>query len=157
MIFKLFLLFTTMSLLELALLIWIGQYLGVFATIALVILTAILGASMAKYEGLRVWKRLQRELRRGELPGDTILDGVLIFGGGLTFLTPGFITDTMGLLCLFPPTRSVARRWLKGWLKRIMQSGNTVFFQWSPGPSNSEDPDRDPFESEFPDNTNPKE
>lgn len=150
MIFKLFILFTTMSLVELALLIWIGQYLGVLATVALVILTAILGASMAKFEGTRVWKKLIKQLRQGEMPGDTILEGVLIFGGGITFLTPGFITDTLGLLCLFPPTRRLFRDWVKAWFKRSIQSGNTVWFQWSSGPSGEPD-DKDPFESKFPD------
>lgn len=140
-----------MSLVELALLIWIGKYLGVITTVALVLLTAIVGASMAKFEGMRVWTKLLDQLRRGELPGDTIVEGVLIFGGGVTFLTPGFMTDFLGLLCLFPLTRKLFREWVKAWFKKKIRTADTGWFQFWTGTSGPEvDDDKDPFESDFP-------
>ena len=133
---------------ELALLIWIGQYLGIFVTIGLVILTAVIGATMAKIEGLRIWSRLRQELRRGEMPGDSLLEGALIFAGGITFLTPGFLTDSLGILCLIPVTRRIFRDWVKAWFRQTFRKGDGYAFQVG---FESETPaEEDPFEDDFP-------
>jgi len=146
MIIKLFLTFTIVSLTELALLIWIGKHLGVMVTIGLVILTAVIGATMAKREGMRVWGQLRNQLRAGNLPGNTILEGVLIFAGGITFLTPGFLTDSIGILCLIPVTRRLFLGWFKTWLKDKLRDGEIVWFQYSSG--YDQDTRKDSFESE---------
>ena len=117
MLLKLFLLFFFVPLVELALLIKLGQVIGVFNTILLVVITAALGAALAKYQGLQIWFRLMRDLRESRLPGDTMLEGVLIFVGGLVLLTPGLITDIAGFFCLIPSTRRWLRDQIKSWLR----------------------------------------
>lgn len=106
-------LFIIIPLLELALLIQVGKYLGVWNTIALVIITALVGAIMMQLEGLRVWNNLQQDLLSLRLPTDNIVNGVLVLIGGIMLLTPGIITDIIGLTLLIPPTRALYRIWLK--------------------------------------------
>lgn len=78
-----------------------GKTFGWFPTLLLVILTGVVGAWLAKKEGLRVWRSAQIQLQQGQLPGEAILDGLSIFAGGLLLLTPGFFTDTIGFLLVF--------------------------------------------------------
>ncbi len=113
MFFKLFFLFTVVSLLELAVIIKIGSYLGVFTTILIIVATAVLGAYLAQMEGLQILSRLQAELRAGRMPSDTLIEGLLVLAGGLLLLTPGFITDTLGFLLIIP----FSRRWFRERLK----------------------------------------
>lgn len=102
---KLFLLFTVVPLVELFLLLRIGERLGGFATVALVVVTGMLGAAMARFEGLRVLRSWQTALRQGRLPEDGVVAGVLVLVGGVLLVTPGVLTDAVGLLLLLPPTR----------------------------------------------------
>lgn len=129
MLYKLFLLFLTVPLIEMALLIWIGRHLGVLNTIGIVVVTAALGAYMARREGLRVWRALGDELRGGTLPRDTVIDGVLVLAGGLFFITPGLITDTVGFLCLIPVTRRGLRGIIKAWLREKMEGGEVIWVE----------------------------
>lgn len=114
MLFRLFLLFALVPLVELALLIHVGSYLGTAPTIALVLTTGAAGALLARNQGVQAWQRLQRELSAGRFPGEEIFDGVLVLGGGLLLLTPGLITDVIGFATLIPGTRA----WIKSQLKR---------------------------------------
>jgi UPF0716 protein FxsA len=115
---RLFLLFTVVPLVELYLLIAIGRMLGPGPTIALVLLTGALGAWFARLEGARVIRRWQEALARQELPKDGVIDGFLIFIGGVMLITPGILTDIAGLSMVVPPTRRViagaVRRWFEG-------------------------------------------
>jgi len=106
-------LFIIVPLLELALLIQVGKYLGVWNTIALVLVTAVAGALMMRLEGLRVWNELRNDLMNMRMPTDNIINGVLILIGGMLLLTPGIITDIIGLSLLLPFTRKFYRNWLK--------------------------------------------
>jgi len=106
-------LFIIVPLLELALLIEVGKYLGVWNTIALVLITAITGAMMMQLEGIKVWNDLQQDLMNMRMPTDNIINGVLILIGGILLLTPGIITDIIGITLLIPFTRSVYRKLLK--------------------------------------------
>jgi len=108
---RLFLLFTAVPLLELALLIKVGSVIGAFNTITIVVLTGALGAWMARRQGLRVLQRITESMRQGEPPGKGLLDGAFILIGGAFLLTPGLITDALGFLCLLPPTRNIMRAW----------------------------------------------
>lgn len=90
---------------EIGVLLYSGQTIGVWPTISLIILTGFLGAYLAKQQGLEIIRKTQEQLRRGMMPGDAILDGVSVLVGGTLLLTPGFITDIMGILLLAPPTR----------------------------------------------------
>lgn len=105
MLGKLLLLFTVIPVVELYLLITIGQNVGAGPTIALVLGTGFLGAWLAKREGSRVLRSWQGSLARGELPKEGVISSVLVLVGGVLLVTPGVVTDVMGLLLLLPWTR----------------------------------------------------
>ena len=113
MLLKLFLAFTLIPFFEIYLLIKIGHYLGAFNTILVVIVTGLLGAYLAKLQGIRTMTRVRESLNRGELPAEQMLDAVLIFVAGIVLLTPGFITDLAGIAILIPNTRFWFKRWLR--------------------------------------------
>ena len=119
--FRLLLLFTAVPLLELALLLWIGRHLGVAATILLVLGTGVLGAWLARSEGLRALYRVREEMAGGRLPAEALLDGLLILVAGAVLLTPGLLTDLAGFALLLPPTRRVVRRALAERLRRALE------------------------------------
>jgi UPF0716 protein FxsA len=112
------LLFLVVPLVELAVIIQVGQWLGVADTIVLLVLMSIAGAWLAKREGLAVLRRIQRQLERQRMPGAELLDAALILLAGALLLTPGFVTDTVGLLLLLPPVRVALRRALRRYLAR---------------------------------------
>jgi UPF0716 protein FxsA len=114
MFFKLFLAFTLVPFIEIYLLIKIGAQVGAFNTILIVILTGLLGASLARLEGIKTMTKVRESLNRGELPAEEMLDAMLIFAAGVVLLTPGFITDLAGITLLVPKTRY----WLKHWLRK---------------------------------------
>lgn len=123
MLWRLILLFTLVPLVELALLLWVGKEIGVWATLGLVIITGVVGASLAKLQGLGVLRRIREEMARGILPAERLFDGLLILVGGLLLLTPGFLTDILGLLTLIPPTRGALKRWLQRRVEAKIRSG----------------------------------
>jgi len=94
---------------ELAIIIQVGSWLGVWPTIGLLILVSVLGAWLVKHEGIATLRRVQGELAEGRLPGSHLVDGALILVAGVLMLIPGFLTDALGLLLLLPPTRAGAR------------------------------------------------
>lgn len=107
---RLLLLFTSVPLVELALLLWIGGRIGVLPTVALILTTGVAGAALARQQGLATWRRFQAALAAGRLPGRELLEGLLILVAGALLLTPGVLTDAVGFLLLVPP----ARRWIVG-------------------------------------------
>ena len=114
MFFKLFLAFTLVPFIEIYLLIKIGAQVGAFNTILIVILTGLLGASLARLEGIKTMTKVRESLNRGELPAEEMLDAMLIFVAGVVLLTPGLITDLAGLALLVPK----ARYWFKRKLRK---------------------------------------
>jgi UPF0716 protein FxsA len=107
--FPVFLLvFLFVPLVEIYFLIKVGGWIGAFPTVALVVLTAVLGAALARQQGLATLQRLQQTITRGEAPALEMIEGGLLLVGALLLLTPGFFTDLAGFACLLPPTR----RWL---------------------------------------------
>jgi UPF0716 protein FxsA len=117
--FLLAFIFLIVPLLEIAILIQVGQVIGVGWTIVLLIAMSIAGGVLAKREGLAVWTRFRAALNRGELPSKEIVDGVLVLFGAALLLTPGFLSDFLGLILLVPPTRAAVRRLVMrsgGWL-----------------------------------------
>lgn len=110
MFLRLLLLFTLVPLVELYLLIEIGGAIGVAPTIAIVIVTGVIGAALARWQGLGVLRRLQDDLSAGRPPTDALIDGLLIFVAGAVLLTPGLITDALGFLLLVPAGRAAVRR-----------------------------------------------
>lgn len=109
----LILLLTIVPALELALLIKVGSHIGAVNTIILILLTGAAGAYLARLQGFLVLSRIQQSLRQGELPTDEMINGILILVGGILLLTPGFITDVFGFLCLIPFTRGLIKVWVK--------------------------------------------
>lgn len=111
---RLAILFVVVPLLELALLVRLGQLLGFWTTIGVVILTGVAGALLARAEGFRTLWTLRSDLARGRLPHQAMLDGASVLVGGALLLTPGLLTDGVGFALLFPPTRRwVQRRFLR--------------------------------------------
>ncbi|KZE48798.1 exclusion suppressor FxsA [Brevibacillus parabrevis] len=113
--------------LELWGLITVGSLIGGWNTVLLVIITGLLGAWLAKQQGVQVFRTLQFQLSRGQMPTETIIDGVLILVGGILLLLPGFVSDVIGLIFLIPYTRMMLRHLLKQWLWYLISSGRIRF------------------------------
>lgn len=123
MFLRLALLFIGLPLLELAILVRLGMWIGFWPTMAIVVGTGVLGALLAHAQGLLVWVRIQRELVQGRMPASELVDGFLILVGGIVLLTPGLLTDLCGFLLLVPWTRSWFKRYLRRRFERMMQMG----------------------------------
>jgi UPF0716 protein FxsA len=104
------LLFIAVPIAELAIIIQVGELLGVWWTIALLVIDSILGSLLMRAQGRAAWRRFTVAVQSGRPPAREVADGVLIIFGGALLLTPGFISDVAGLLFLLPPTRALIRR-----------------------------------------------
>ena len=120
----LFALFVGVPLLELWVLLRVSDHVGAMPTLLLVIGTGVVGASLARREGLRTLAKLQASINRGEMPQAALLDGMCIFMGGALLLTPGILTDALGFSLLFPLTRPILQGLLARWVEKKMQSGH---------------------------------
>jgi UPF0716 protein FxsA len=129
------LLFVGIPLLELFILIQVGQLVGLWPTIGLVVFTGFAGAALARLEGLRTLWSIRGELARGRLPGDALMDGLAILVGGALLLTPGILTDLLGFSFLFPPTRRFLLRRIRRSLEKRLSSGavHLTFLSGFPG------------------------
>jgi UPF0716 protein FxsA len=113
-------LFIAVPIAELAVIIQVGQEIGVWWTIAILVADSILGSLLMRSQGRAVWRRFNAALHAGRAPAREVADGVLVIFGGALLLTPGFLTDILGLLLLLPPTRALIRRvFLREAMKRI--------------------------------------
>jgi UPF0716 protein FxsA len=121
MLASLFLLFTVVPLVELALLIWIGGQTAWWVPLALVLFTGIAGAALARWQGWHAIRRIQDDLQTGRMPADAVIDGVLILAAGILLVTPGVLTDIVGVALLIPPFRSLVKRGAFAWLRRHVQ------------------------------------
>jgi UPF0716 protein FxsA len=120
----LFLLIIIIPAADIALLLFSGKTIGVWPTLLLILLTGVIGAYLAKREGLQTIRKAQEQLRRGQLPGEALLDGICILIGGTLLITPGFITDITGFLMLFPPTRRIFKFFMIKGLRKRIERGN---------------------------------
>jgi UPF0716 protein FxsA len=120
---KLLLLFILVPAVELVLLIELGGRIGTLATLALIVITGVLGASLARWQGLGVLRTMQAELAGGRIPANAIVDGVIVLLAGALLMTPGFLTDTVGFLCLIPGVRRLAKRTLWRRLEAAVHHG----------------------------------
>lgn len=109
----LIILFIVVPILELYVIIQVGQLIGVWPTLALLLADAFLGSMLLKHQGRGAWRRFNEALAARRFPGKEVADGLLIVVGGTLLLSPGFITDIFGIFLLIPPTRAIARRVLK--------------------------------------------
>jgi UPF0716 protein FxsA len=109
MLLPLVLLFIIVPIAELAVIIQVGQAIGVWWTIALLIGDSLLGSVLMRTQGRAVWRRFTTAIAEGRVPAREAIDGVLVVFGGALLLTPGFISDILGVLLLAPPTRALVR------------------------------------------------
>jgi UPF0716 protein FxsA len=130
--FKLLVIFIIVPLLELLVIIEVSSRLGLPETILVLVLISVIGAALAKREGYAAARRIQAEIQEGRVPGDPLIEGGLILAGAVLLLTPGFLTDAVGLMMLIPPTRKVALTIAKRRLRRA--SARRTVFVWSGGP-----------------------
>lgn len=110
--------FLVVSVIEAVLLVKVGGAIGVGPTLLLLVGVSVLGAWLVKREGIGVWRRLVEAIRAGRVPGTELADAALILIGGTLLVTPGFITDAVGLSLLVPPIRAVVRTGLLAWLAK---------------------------------------
>lgn len=129
MVFRLFLLFTVIPVIEVYLLIKVGRLMGPFPTVVLLLSISLAGAWLVRHQGFHILRRIQDELTMGRLPAADLMDGVLVLAGGTLLLTPGFFTDFIGLIFLIPSTRSLLKRPLGLWLQARLARGTTVVMQ----------------------------
>jgi UPF0716 protein FxsA len=109
MLLPLVLLFIAVPIAELAVIIQVGEAIGIWWTIALLIADSVLGSALMRMQGRAAWRRFNEAVQAGRVPAREVLDGALVIFGGALLLTPGFITDVLGLVLLFPPTRALVR------------------------------------------------
>ena len=149
----LLLLFIAVPIIEIALFIQVGGFLGLWPTVGLVLLTAFVGASLVRSQGIATLMSVQSRLQQGELPAQQIVEGLMLAVSGVLLLTPGFMTDAMGLVVLLPAPRA----WLaKQLMSRVnvqgMQSGagfSAGFGGQDPFQSQQRDPfERNPFQQD---------
>lgn len=117
MLARLMFLFLIVPILELALLMILADYTDWKFALALVILTGVGGAWLVRHQGWRALRRIQAEVQAGHLPGDALVDGLLILVAGILLLTPGVLTDLAAIGLLIPSTRAIAKRRLAAWFK----------------------------------------
>jgi len=116
--FSLFLLFTLIPLIELAILIKIGSRIGVWNTIAIVVLTGIFGAILVRHQGFWVLVKIKEEIQQGKFPADELFDGAIILVGATLLITPGILTDIIGILSLVPSSREWIKYFIKLYIKK---------------------------------------
>jgi UPF0716 protein FxsA len=118
------LLFIVVPIVELFVIIQVGQAIGVLPTIALLIADSVLGSILMRSQGRAAWRRFNAALAEGRIPHREVLDGALVIFGGALLLTPGFVTDVLGIVLLLPPTRALVRGVVaRRVLPRIVVSG----------------------------------
>ncbi|MGB0468079.1 MAG: FxsA family protein [Pontibacterium sp.] len=124
----LFLLFIIVPIIEITLLINVGEAIGVWSTIGLVLLSAFIGVNMLRYQGLTTLARAQQRANQGEIPGKEMVEGIVLAVGGALLVTPGFVTDVIGFCCLIPFTRHALANALIGRFTMVaMHQRQTAF------------------------------
>ncbi|KOO16140.1 FxsA family protein [Vibrio ouci] len=141
----LLLLFIFVPIIEIGLFIQVGGFLGLWPTIALVLITAFVGASLVRSQGLQTLMSVQNRLQQGELPAQQIFEGVMLAVAGVLLLTPGFMTDALGMLVLLPAPRAMIAKYLMS--KMVVKSmGSNGFHGSFQGDQFGQSPfEQDPF------------
>ena len=143
---RLILLLTVVPAAELFVLFSVGARLGVPITAAIILITGILGARLARKEGFGLLAKVQTEIAQGETPTASLLEGALVVMGGLLLLTPGFLTDALGFSLMLPPTRQRFATWIAKQVGQRVQVRTT-------GTPPTEQPKTSPWASPFDDDT----
>lgn len=130
----LLLLFIVVPVVELALLIEIGSRIGTLGTIGLIVLTGVVGAALARWQGFLVLRRMQEQTARGELPASSLIDGMLILIAAAFLVTPGILTDAVGFALLVPAVRLLLRRAVRRRIERSIERGQLRVSVWGQPP-----------------------
>ncbi|MBJ6726897.1 FxsA family protein [Geomesophilobacter sediminis] len=126
MLFRLFILFAIVPVIEIYLLIKVGSVIGGLPTVAILLAISLLGAYLVRHQGFAILRKIQEELAQGRLPAAQLLDGALVLVGGVLLMTPGFFTDFLGIFFLIPLTRNIIKMWLGLWLRNRLAGGGFV-------------------------------
>ncbi|WP_036697678.1 FxsA family protein [Paenibacillus taiwanensis] len=104
---------------------WVGGW----NTLLLILLTGVVGAVVARYEGRQVLQDARQQMQAGQVPGRVMIDGLCILAGGVLLITPGFFTDIIGFTLVFPLTRPIYRYYLLKWIEKKMKNGEFITFR----------------------------
>ncbi|MFE0502881.1 FxsA family protein [Peribacillus butanolivorans] len=127
---KYFLLFIiAMPVIEIIVLLLSGNVIGFWPTLFLIIATGLIGAYLAKRQGMETWKKAQEQIRYGMMPGNEIIDGICIFLGAALLLSPGLISDILGLILVFPPTRNLLKPIVIRFIMNRMNKGKVTIIR----------------------------
>jgi len=124
MLAKLLFLFIAIPIIEITLLIKMGDEIGFWPTILIQVVTGVVGASLARLQGMLVWNKIAMEMQAGRMPTQDMINGLLIFAAGVVLMTPGLLTDVAGFALLIPFTRNIFKSWLKRQFENRMGSGD---------------------------------
>ena len=126
MFIKLVSIFILIPLIELVVLIKVGSYIGLWPTIGIVVLTGILGATLARHQGFMIINKIKSDLSSGRVPAKELIDGLLVLVGGIVLLTPGFITDFCGFLLLIPYSRNLIKSVVRSQFEKTVNYRTTI-------------------------------
>ncbi|MFF2458603.1 FxsA family protein [Peribacillus simplex] len=127
---KYFLMFIiAMPVVEIIVLLLSGNLIGFWPTLFLIVATGLIGVYLAKRQGMETWKKAQEQIRYGMMPGNEIIDGICIFIGAAFLLSPGLISDIMGLILVFPPTRKLLKPIVIRFIMNRMNKGKVTIIQ----------------------------
>ncbi|MFC7320338.1 FxsA family protein [Halobacillus campisalis] len=115
--------------LEIGILIWAGNLVGPWWVIILILLTGVIGAWLAKQQGLETIRKVQDSMAQQQAPGDALIDGACILVGGAVLLTPGFITDAIGFLLLIPATRAPLKRVIRRVIAKMIDQNTITIYR----------------------------
>lgn len=128
MLSKLLLLFILVPILELFIIVWLGKYIGLGYTLATIVILGLIGALIAKQQGLRTLFRIKDDLARGQLPAQELIDGLLILVGSALLITPGLLTDALAFFFLLPATRELIKLLLRRKLEKMIKTGQIKLY-----------------------------
>lgn len=128
MFFKLILAFIVIPVIELWILIRLGSEIGILNTILIVFLTGVVGAFLAKKEGLGIVNRIRIDMSQGKMPADELINGLCVLVGGAMLLTPGIFTDLIGLSLVIPGTRNFIKTKIREKMKKGIESGTIIYY-----------------------------
>ncbi|GGB27625.1 membrane protein FxsA [Virgibacillus dakarensis] len=115
---------------EIGVFVWAGGIIGPWWVVFIILVTGIVGVTIAKQQGMETWRRARKLVSQGQAPTSEIVDGICIFIGAVFLFTPGFITDTIGFLLVLPWTRTPFRNWLQRFIKDKMNKGTIIYRKW---------------------------
>ena len=124
MLSKLLFIFIAIPLIEITLLIKLGDAIGFWPTILIQVVTGVLGTCLARLQGLMVWNKIAMGMQSGRMPTDEMVNALLIFAAGVVLMTPGLLTDIAGFALLIPYTRNIFKTWLKRQFERRNRLGD---------------------------------